>query len=398
MSAGQTATPGPSGRLAAAARVVGASGSDGWLLYDFRGSNALLWRMLGVTLHSTRRVFLWIPAAERPVLLVHQVDAGHFPSAGLDLRSYRSGDELQRQLGDLLSGSRRVAMEYSPLGRLPALSCVDGGTLELVRSFGLDVESSADLAQEVLCRLSPDELASHRRAAAALGEIVLEAFAFIGRGARAGVTEHAAAVFIREACARRGLETDSGPVVAAGPHAGDPHYEPSAAAPTAIRPGDWVLIDLWAREPGGIYGDITWVGYLGERPSARHQRVFGVVAGARDAAAAFTDQRLRAGDPPAGWEVDAVARGFIETAGFGLQFTHRLGHSLGQVVHGYGANLDGYETHDTRRLVPGLAFTIEPGVYLPDFGVRCEIDLYAAETGLETTSAVQREIVRIPVA
>jgi len=380
-------------RLAASAQAVAAAGAGGWLLYDFRGSNALVWRMLGTTLHSTRRVFLWIPPESRAVLLVHHVDAGHFPAEALELRPYRDGDELKRLLGDLLPGRGRVAMEYSPMGELPALSCVDGGTLDLVRSFGVSVESSAELAQQALCRLDPADLASHRRAAAALGAIVGDAFAFTGRKAPSGVTEHEVADFIRAAFTARGLETSSGPVVAVGAHAGDPHYEPSAR----IRVGDWVLIDLWAREPGGIYGDITWVGYLGEHPPAQHQAVFDVVAGARDAATAFIAERLAAGDPPAGWEADAVARRIIAGAGFGPWFTHRLGHSLGEVVHGYGANLDGYETRDTRRLVPGLAFTIEPGVYLPEFGVRCEIDLYVGEAGLEVTSPVQREIVRIPV-
>lgn len=382
-------------RLADALDALRSSGLDGWLLYDFRGSNPLLWQLLGVSLHSTRRVFLLLRPSGQAVLLVHQVDAGHFPTGGFDLRPYQNREDLLGQMERLLRGAGRLAMEYSPMGALPTLSCVDGGTLELVRSFGVTVESSAELAQAALCRLTAPELASHRRAARALGEVVHDAFRFIGAGASRGVTEYDAAQFIRSQFAAAGFETDSGPVVAVNRHAGDPHYEPSAGAPAAISPGDWVLIDLWAKEPGGIYGDITWVGYLGDLPPAAHAEVFRVVAGGRDAAVDFIERRVRAGDFPPGCEVDAVARRYIEAAGYGPRFTHRLGHSLGQVVHGYGANLDGYETQDTRRLAPGLAFTIEPGVYLPEFGVRCEIDLYMTEQGPEITSPVQREIVLI---
>ena len=384
-------------RLAGALEALRLSGLDGWLLYDFRGSNPLLWQLLGVSLHSTRRVFLLLRPSGRAVLLVHQVDVGHFPTDGIDLRPYQNREDLLAQLEGLLRPGERIAMEYSPLGALPTLSYVDGGTLELVRSFGVTVESSADLAQVALCRLTTPELASHRQAAQALGEVVQAAFRFIGAGAGRGVTEYDTAEFIRSQFAAAGFETDSGPVVAVNRHAGDPHYEPKPAASSAIEPGDWVLIDLWAKQPSGIYGDITWVGYLGDRPPAAHTEVFHLVAGARDAAVEFIERQVRAGEFPPGWEVDAVARRHIEAAGYGPRFTHRLGHSLGHVVHGYGANLDGYETLDTRRLAPGLAFTIEPGIYLPEFGVRCEIDLYMTEQGPEITSPVQREIVLIEV-
>ena len=225
-----------------------------------------------------------------------------------------------------------------------------------------------------------------------------EAFGFIRENHTKGVDELAVADFIRGRFADSGLWTDEGPIVAVNQHSGDPHYAPTPQTSLSIRRGDWVLIDLWAKEAEGTFGDITWVGFVGESAPAQHQEVFNVVVGARDAAVSFLEQEVHAGRYPQGWEVDKVARDFIIAAGYRDHFTHRLGHSLGPVVHGYGANLDGYETLDTRRLVPGLAFTIEPGVYLPEFGVRSEIDLYMRymrEAGPEVTSGVQRVIALI---
>ncbi|HLC30484.1 MAG TPA: Xaa-Pro peptidase family protein [Dehalococcoidia bacterium] len=389
-------------KLQDAQRVLTESSLDGWLLYDFRHSNPMFWELLESSAHSTRRTFLFIPRSGAPTLLVHQVDAGHFPQESLTLRLYRSREEFTGHLSTLLRDSRRVAMEYFPMGGLPTLSWVDAGTKELVESLGVSVESSAELAQATLCRLDDHQLASHRRAAQALSHIVQEAFGFIQENHTKGVGELAVADFIRRRFAASGLWTDEGPIVAVNRHTGDPHYVPTAQTSLPIRRGDWVLIDLWAKEAEGTFGDITWVGFVGESAPVQHQEVFNVVVGARDAAVAFLEQEVHAGRYPQGWEVDKVARDFIAGAGYGDHFTHRLGHSLGPVVHGYGANLDGYETLDTRRLVPGLAFTIEPGVYLPgrqaglpEFGVRSEIDLYMGETGPEITSAVQGEIVLI---
>ncbi len=382
-------------KLDLARQALAESDLDGWLLYDFRHSNPLLWELLELSVHSTRRVFLLLDRAGEARLLVHQVDAGHFAMPGVTLLPYRDRDELLARLRERLAGKQRVAMEYSPMGALPTLSYVDGGTLELVRSLGVEVASSAELAQAALCRLGPHDLASHERAAGRLGEIVLDAFRFIGDRLGRGLDEWAVAEYIRGRFVRAGMETDAGPIVSVNSHAGDPHYQPGPEASEAIRPGDWVLIDLWAREPSGIYADITWVAFAGRDPPARYREVFDVVSGARDAALAFIAREARAGRFPSGWEADRVAREAIDHAGYGPRFTHRLGHSLGTVVHGYGANLDGYETQDTRRLVPGLAFTIEPGVYLPDFGVRCEIDVYMEPDGPRVTSSLQREIVCI---
>jgi len=380
-------------KLAQAQQALDESQLDAWLLYDFRHSNPLLWQVLGASVHSTRRVFLLLRRDVTPVMLVHQVDAGHFPAQGLTVQPYQHLEDLTGQLRALLAGLSQIGMEYSPLGALPAVSYADAGTVELVQSLGPQVVSSAGLAQAALCRLTPDELASHRRAAAFLGQAVQDAFAFIG-GRLGRVTEHEAQAYLLQRFAEAGLRTDDPPIVAVDSHAGDPHYAPEAGRSAVIGPNQWLLIDLWAVEPNRTYGDLTWVACTGT-PSAEQRQVFDVVTGARDAAVDYLRAEVAAGRHPEGQAVDAVARAHIAERGYGGAFTHRLGHSLGPVVHGYGANLDGYETRDSRRLVPGLAFTIEPGVYLPHFGVRSEINLYVNERDVEITSPVQREIVII---
>lgn len=369
---------------------------DGWLLYDFRGSNPILWEMLGATLHSTRRLFIYISASGAPKAIAHHVDAGKFARLGLEVTPYRSHQELLAALRNLLQGAKRVAMEYSPQAALPTLSWADAGTVELVRSLGVEVVSSAELAQAALGGATPEALEKHRSAARKLSEIVIEAFQFIGQEAQAGIGEIEVCQFIRRRFEQEGLWTDDGPIVAVNEHSGDPHYAPTHLSSRPITEGDWVLIDLWAKEQEGIFADITWVGYLGRHAPARNQEVFNVVADARDSAVQFLARCHAEGRVPEGWEVDHVAREKIKAAGYEDFFTHRLGHSLGHVVHGYGPNLDSFETRDTRALVQGLAFTIEPGIYLPKFGVRSEIDLYAGPNGPEITSAAQKEVVLIP--
>jgi Xaa-Pro aminopeptidase len=287
-------------------------------------------------------------------------------------------------------------MEYSPAGDLPRVSRVDAGTVELVRSAGVEVVTSADLVQHVTQRWTPAQLESHLRAAVKVGQVVQEAFTYIGVNLMAEVTEGDVARFIRRRFRDMGLVAAEGPIVAANAHAGDPHYDPGSGG-AAIKQGDWVLIDLWAKEAqeDAIYADITWVAYVGSAAPRRQQEVFELVAGARDAALEFLDQAHRAGRALQGWEVDQVARRFIARRGHGKQFTHRLGHSLGTEVHGDAVNLDSWETRDTRSLLPGLGVTIEPGVYLPDFGVRSEIDVYLSPDGPQVTTPVQREVVLI---
>ena len=370
----------------------------GWLIYDYLGCNPVLNQVATPSGHVTRPVFLFVPADGPARLLTHHVDAGKFAGAGVETVVYSSRSSLETALQETLTSVDRVAMEYSPRNSLPRVSRVDAGTIELVRSMGPEVVSSADLMQYATQRWSPEQLAGHRRAADSLGRIVNEAFALIGQRLSQHPTEFEIAEFIRRRFSDEGLTTTDGPIVSTNAHCSDPHYEPAQFGSSVISAGDWVLIDLWAREdtPGSVYADITWTAYVGATPPPRHADVFSIVLGARDAALAFLQDRHSLGDSVQGWQVDDVARRYISDRGYGDYFTHRLGHSIYHTVHGEGVNLDNFETHDTRRIIPGLGFSIEPGIYLPEFGVRSEIDAYMSDDGPFASSPVQREIVLIP--
>lgn len=412
-------------------------GIPGWLVYDYRHSNPIFRQVISASGHVTRPCFLFLPASGAPRLLTHHVDAGKFSDAGVDLLVYRHRESMLSHLRQALSGLDRVAMEYSPHNELPRVSRVDAGTVELVRSLGVEVVSSADLMQYATQRWTPAQLAGHRRAAAKLGQIVNQAFRLIGErlvGVRprptSGLdqpasggplpvgpqplppTEYEIAEFIRRRFREEGLEAADGPIVSVNAHCSDPHYEPAAEGSSVIQPGDWVLIDLWAREAvppsaglaggelaGGeeesVYADITWTAFVGDQVPPRHREVFDVVIGARDAALRFLEDSFRRGETVQGWQADGVARRFIQERGYGEYFTHRLGHSIGYEVHGEAVNLDSFETHDTRRIIPGIGFSIEPGIYLPDFGVRSEIDAFMSEDGPLASSPVQRDVVLI---
>ena len=373
------------------------SRTDGWLVYDYRGMNPIFQDTLGRIANVTRPCWLWVPAEGDPRLLVSYVDQGRFSDLALAKALFVSRAEMESRLAETLRGARRVAMEYTPEGALPRVSKVDAGTLELVRGLGVEVVPSADLLQFATQRWGDAELESHLLAADRLSRIVHEAFDYIADRLGSGSTEYEAAEFIRGRFVEEGLEVTDGPVVAANEHSSDPHFEPTAQTAATIVEGDWVLIDLWSRMSGeeSVFADITWTGYVGPEVPARNQEVFDAVIGARDAALAVIERSLSKGNAVPGWEVDRVARDYIDAAGFGQYFNHRLGHSLGREVHGNAVNLDGWETHDTRRLIPGLAVTIEPGIYLPEFGVRSEIDVYIGEDGPRVTTEVQREVVRI---
>ena len=373
----------------------------GWLIYDYLGCNPVLAQVAQPSGHITRPVFLFVPVAGAPRLLTHHVDAGKFADAGegtdLEQVVYSSRVTLESALQDTLSGCGRVAMEYSPRNGLPRVSRVDAGTVELVQSMGAEVVSSADLMQYATQRWSLEQLAGHKRAAEKLARIVNQAFARIGQRLADGPTEFEIAEFIRARFREEGLVTADGPIVSTNAHCSDPHYEPAPEGSSVIAPGDWVLIDLWAREdtPGSVYADITWTAYVGDTPTERHRQIFEVVLGARDAALAFLRDSFSRGETIQGWQADDVARSYIADHGFGDYFTHRLGHSIYHTVHGEGVNLDNFETHDTRHVIPGVGFSIEPGIYLPEFGVRSEIDAFMSESGPYASSPVQRDIVLI---
>ncbi|HEX9049648.1 MAG TPA: M24 family metallopeptidase [Anaeromyxobacter sp.] len=392
--------------LPALRRALGELGLDGWLLYDFHGQNPTALHVLGLGGRMlTRRFFLLLPREGEPTLVVHAIERSQFPDDVPGRRDvYASWTSLHgalsRALGALPRGAR-VAMEYFPGGAIPTLSRVDAGTLELVRSFGVEVVSSADLVQRFLCRLDPAQVESHKRALAAIDAAKDAAFARIGEAHRRGETPLETEIqgFLVERFREADLETDHPPIVAVNGHAADPHYAPSAATPTPIRRGDLVLIDLWARGKGprDVYADITWVGFCGDRPPERLERIFRVAADARDAGLDALRRAHAEGRTLAGFEVDRAVRGVVQAAGLADRFVHRTGHSIETRVHGDGANLDDLETHDTRPLVPGLCFSIEPGIYLPDegLGVRTEIDVFLAGDGPKVFSKVQAEIVRI---
>jgi Xaa-Pro aminopeptidase len=382
------------------------SAADGWLVYDFRGSNPAFGRLLGAALpSSTRRAFLFVPRHGEPRLLIHHVDAGNFARLGLDVQPYGGRTEMLGKLEMLLAGARRVLMEYSPGNAIPYVSRVDGGTLELVRALGVEVLSSADALASVVAAWDAADIASHQRAAQALERGKDGLFSAIKSrlAMREAWTEYDAQQHLARLMQVEGLEFDHAPIVAAGPHAGDPHYAPARDVALPIRPGDLVLTDLWGHEAhrpdGGLgaYADITWMATAADYPPGEHVHVWKTVRDARDAAVRLLDERVRAGQAVHGGEVDRAARGVIEAAGYGSAFTHRTGHSIGWLgAHGDGVNIDDFETHDTRLLRPGAAFSIEPGIYLPTFGVRSEINVVITPEGkVHVTTPPQRDLVRL---
>jgi Xaa-Pro aminopeptidase len=382
---------------------------DGWLVFDFRGSNQVLARLIpapGGKRKTTRRAALFVPANGTPTLLAQELDAEQFVAAeslGVKIDRYVSWAHLRAWL-ERHSAGGRIAMEYSPGNALPVVSMVDGGAIELVRSFGAEVVSSADLIQVAVSRWSAQAVKLHAEASCLVAGAKDAGFGLIRERLAAGkkVFEHEAAQHIRDFFTKSGLEWPDGPIVAANAHAADPHYEPSAEKPTEIRKGDWILIDLWARKPGdeNIHSDITWTGYAGSKVPARQMEVFQAVRAARDASLKLAQGSFKAARTVQGWQLDEAAMKSIIAAGFEKGIKHRTGHSLspGPMVHGTGMNLDNLETHDTRQMLAGTGFTIEPGIYLPseNFGVRNEINVYVdPEKGPVVTSCKQDEPVLV---
>ncbi|CAG1007971.1 putative dipeptidase PepE [Phycisphaerales bacterium] len=376
-------------------------GIDAWLVHDFRSSNSIFAALLPGKRFLTRRVGLFVPASGEPWLIASHIDASSFKGVDVPLRKYLTWGEYHGLLAEAVKGRRQVAMEYSPGCDLPVVGIVDAGTVEFVRSLGVEVVSSADLIQVTVARWSAAAVENHARASREVAGVKDEAFNFIRDSLAAGreVTEVRVQSRMHEAFTRLGLEWPDGPIVGVNGHAGDPHFEPTPSNTSPIRKGDWVLIDLWARRPGeeNIFSDITWVGCCGT-PTDRHMKVYRAVKGARDAAVKIAQERWAAKKPVQGWEVDDAAMGVLRGSGFGEGIRHRTGHSLspGPKVHGVGVNIDNTETHDTRELLPGVGFTVEPGLYFSDFGVRLEINLWVDPAkGPVITSCVQEEVLRL---
>lgn len=368
---------------------------DGWLVYDFRGTNPFAARVFG---HRgtllTRRWFLWIPARGEPQVLVHDIEFGSFPRAGYALHKYNSRQTLLQQLRNLLGAARRVAMEYSPNANIPYVSRVDGGTLELIRSLGVEVVSSGDVLQLFLT-WTPEQLANHLKAAEVLTRTKDAALELLGQhiARREPIDEYRLQQYMNRFIAEQGMDPDHPPIVGFGPGAGDPHYVPSASRSKTLEPGDAILMDLWCKVPGdNPFADITWMAFYGS-PGPEFLQAFKTVLAARDIGVELLQNRLSAGQAVRGNEVDRVVREVLINGGFAANLKHRTGHSLGiQTVHGEAVHFDDFETLDERAVLPGLGFTIEPGVYFPEYGVRSEINVYSTATGIEITTARQTEL------
>jgi len=371
---------------------------DGWLFFDHHQRDPIAYRILGLPGRmATRRWYYFIPKTGDPVGLEHRIERGMLGTLPGERIPYSSWTEQVAGLRKLLSGQRRVAMQYSPNCAIPYVAMVDAGTVELVRSMGVEVVSSAELVQTFEARWSPEALETHLEAGRRVDRVRAAAFDLIRERTRAGAPLEEVEVkqFVLDSFHKAGMITDHGPIVGVNANASNPHYEPSAEVSSPIRRGDFVLLDMWAKldRAGAVYYDITWTGFCGDTPTDEMRTVFSVVTGGRDAAIKRVQDAVAAGRPLCGYEVDDVARGFIESRGFGSYFTHRTGHSIGQEVHGNGANMDNLETHDERRVVPWTCFSIEPGVYLSEFGVRSEINLFVGEKEARVTGEIQKELV-----
>jgi Xaa-Pro dipeptidase len=378
-------------------------GADGWLLYDFRGLNPIAADVTGVLRQgghlATRRWYYLIPAAGAPRALVHAIEPdslAHLPGEAL---RYAGREQLEWGLRTLLAGMRKVAMEYSPECAIPYVSRVDAGTVELVRRCGVEVVSSGDLVQRFSAVWHEPEIETHLAASDALYRVKDRAFEAVARRLRDRVvtTEYDIQQLMVGWFREEGLVSDSEPMVSAQENAGNPHYLPTAVQSRTINQGDLVLLDLWGKldKPGAVYADITWVGVAGREVPSRQAEAFAAGAAARDAAVTLVQTRVRDGEDVRGWEVDRAASTVLRERGYGAQILHRTGHSLGETVHGTGVNMDDFETHDDRRLLPGTAFTIEPGVYFPDFGIRTEINMIVRAGTAEVSGPLQSAILTL---
>ncbi|HKY21566.1 MAG TPA: M24 family metallopeptidase [Vicinamibacterales bacterium] len=388
--------------VAAVQEALRAARLDGWLLYDFHGSNPIAARLLetdGAKM-KTRRWFYLVPATGEPIGLVHAIERRTLDAVPGHKAIYAGREQLDAGLTKLLTGMKRVAMEYSRDCAIPYISRIDAGTMDLVRSRGIEVESSGDLVQRFEAVWDDHALATHHAAAQALYRVKDRAFDAITQNVRAGrpTTEFAVQQQMAAWFEEEGLISDSSPVVAAQENAGDPHYLPTAKRTRSIGANELVLLDLWAKEkddPRAVYADITWVGFTGSAVPDEMARAFGAICEARDAASALVQESARGQRDLRGWQVDRAARIVLTQAGFGERILHRTGHNLGREVHGNGVHMDDYETHDDRRLLPGTGFTIEPGLYFDSFGVRTEINMFFGQHEATVTGPVQTEIVRL---
>ncbi|MGB7434064.1 MAG: M24 family metallopeptidase [Candidatus Acidiferrum sp.] len=370
---------------------------DGWLFYDFRSRDPIAQRILDLPAGMrTRRWFYYVPAKGAPKKLVHKIEAGALAAVPGDTLYYAGQNELRDNLKKALGEARTVAMQYSPKNAIPYVAMVDAGTVELVRSLGAKVVTSADLVQKYEACWTREQLDSHLAAGRAIDRIVREAFEYAAKCVKEKqpLTEYGLQQFILRNFEEAGVITEEGPDVAVNKNASDPHYGPTREKSSPIVEGDLLLLDVWGKQKstGSVYYDITWMGYLGSTVPEKYVKVFAVLLAARDRAVELIRSSVKAGKPLQGWQVDKAARSVVEKAGYGKYFFHRTGHNIGTSVHGNGVNMDGLETQDNRHLIPHTCNSVEPGIYLPEFGMRTEVDVYVDEKDARVTGAVQREI------
>jgi Xaa-Pro aminopeptidase len=373
---------------------------DAWLFYDHHHRDPIAYRVLGLpsSLMVTRRWFYLIPAQGEPSKLVHKIEAGHLDSLPGPKRVYSGWQELFAELKTFLGNHKTIAMQYSPNNLVFTVSLVDAGTIDLIRSMGKNIVSAADLIAQFEATWTDEQIQTHFAARDSVDNITTAAFAEIGRRVRNGGTnEHAIQQWLLEAFHRESLVADDPPVVAVNANSGNPHYEPHAESAAPIRDGDFVLLDIWGKKntPGAVYYDITWTGYVGKAPPDKHLEIFQIVRDARDAGVKTVLDAKAGGERIQGWQVDRATRDHIQKSGYGDYFIHRTGHSIGTDVHSNGANMDDLEIHDERQILPNSCFSIEPGIYLPEFGVRSEVNVLVRSDRAEVTGKIQREIVII---
>jgi Xaa-Pro aminopeptidase len=374
---------------------------DGWLLYDFHGSNPIARSLAGVNggKMTTRRWYYFVPAKGQPRALVHAIERHTLDNLPGDTQIYAGRETLGTGLDALMHGVRRIAMEYSPENAIPYVGRVDAGTIEAIRRRGVEVVSSGDLVQRFVARWSEQALATHLEASRALYRVKDRAFEAIAARVGGGepTTEHDVQQLMMGWFAEEGLVTDAPPLAASMENAGNPHYVPPATGSRLISSNELVLLDLWGKrdQPGAVYADITWVGFTGARVPDEFATAFAAVAAARDAAVSLVQKAARDGSDLRGWQVDRAARTVLAERGFGAHVLHRTGHNLGTEVHGNGVHMDDYETHDDRRILPGTGFTIEPGLYFDHFGVRTEINVFVGANEARVSGPSQAAIVTL---
>ncbi len=390
--------------LAAIQTALRKANLDGWLFYDFHNRDAIAARVLEMDTHrfASRRWYYFIPSYGQPQKLVHRIEpwrCDHLPG---DKHIYLAWQQQEKLLQEMLGDAKKVAMQYSPKNAIPYVSLVDAGTVELVRGFGVKVVSSADLVGLFEAHLTMDDWKSHQEAGHTMQMVKDSAFKEIKRRLEAGDPPKEVEIqkFMHQLMHDNDMVWMDGPIVAVNDHAGDPHFEPTDENSHTMKKGDLVLIDLWAKKnkPGGIYYDVTWMGYIGETVPEKFSEMFYIIRDARDTALQLVKDRMAAGEPLHGWEVDQACRKVIDDAGHGDAFTHRTGHNIGEEVHGNGVHMDNLETKDERLVQPGTCFSIEPGIYLPDqnMGFRTEIDVFVTDDGeVDVTGDIQREIIPI---